>query len=212
MQISKIVTSFAVLSTTSAFVLPRFITDLSDLAKTNGQFGNLPQIIPTAATIKTDLTNVINSVQNLTTALSNPDGKSPTELIKGVLDVRSVLLNTISLQSANRQAMLDANELDTVFSPADSTSIVSQLKDEFLPKVQTALSLLKEAKKQNLLPTLTTSSAILPYLKITRKEFDTFGKGIVKFLDAGSKSGGQTALDSTLAALDDAINDYSKLF
>ncbi|KAF9874166.1 hypothetical protein CkaCkLH20_08149 [Colletotrichum karsti] len=203
MHIANIVTFLAFWATGSALVIPRIVTAF------DVPMGTLPQITPTIDTITIDLTNVDNAATKLIATLSNTDGDTVTGVLKSSLDIPSVISHTIGLQSANRQAMLDAKEIDSVFSPSDSASIVNKLKNDIYPHAQTALKLLGDAKTKNLLTTLATTYAVLPYLNVVVGEYDTFSSELQQYLDAGSQADAKKVLDDIKNLLTTTIATYT---
>ncbi|KAF4854430.1 hypothetical protein CGCSCA4_v001639 [Colletotrichum siamense] len=201
MHFFNAITSCAVLSTASAAVIPRILTDFEP----QGGMGTLPQIIPTAATILTDLTAMDKAITNLTDVLQSPSGG----IIKAISDISSIISHTISIQSANRQAMLDVQELDTVFSASDSSSIINKLKDDVYPHAKTALDYLGQAKSEGLLNTLASRFAVLPYLNVLSSEYDGFSSGLLKYIDSGSQADAKSVLDNIKNLLASTISTYS---
>ncbi|KAF3809730.1 hypothetical protein GCG54_00005271 [Colletotrichum gloeosporioides] len=201
MHLFNVITSCAVLSTASAAVIPRILTEFEP----KGGMGTLPQIIPTADTIITDLTALDKAITNLTEVLQSPSGG----IIKAISDISSVISHTISIQSANRQAMLDVQELDTVFSASDCSSIINKLKNDVYPHAQTALNYLGQAKSEGLLNALASKFAVLPYLNVLSSEYDGFGSGLLKYIDAGSQAEAKSVLDNIKNLLASTISTYS---
>ncbi|EQB52112.1 hypothetical protein CGLO_08289 [Colletotrichum gloeosporioides Cg-14] len=201
MHLFNVITSCAVLSTASAAVIPRILTEFEP----KGGMGTLPQIIPTADTIITDLTALDKAITNLTEVLQSPSGG----IIKAISDISSVISHTISIQSANRQAMLDVQELDAVFSASDSSSIINKLKNDVYPHAQTALNYLGQAKAEGLLNSLASKFAVLPYLNVLSSEYDGFSSGLLKYIDAGSQADAKSVLDNIKNLLASTISTYS---
>ncbi|KAH0422660.1 hypothetical protein CcaCcLH18_12685 [Colletotrichum camelliae] len=201
MHLFNAITSCAVLSTASAAVIPRILTAFEP----KGGIGTMPQIIPTADTIIADLTSLDKAITNLTDVLQSSSGG----IVKSISDISSVISHTISIQSANRQGMLDVQELDTVFSASDSSSIINKLKDDVLPHAQTALNYLGQAKSDGLLNSLASKFAVLPYLNVLSGEFDAFSSGLLKYIDSGSQADAKSVLDSIKSSLASTISTYS---
>ncbi|KAI8239330.1 hypothetical protein K4K55_002029 [Colletotrichum sp. SAR 10_96] len=200
MHLFNVITSFAVLSTASAAVIPRILTDF----KPDG-WSSMPQITPTVDTINADLTNLDKAITNLTDVLQSSSGG----IIKAISDVSSIISHTISIQSANRQAMLDVQELDAVFSASDSSTIINKLKNDVYPHAQTALNYLGQAKSEGLLNSLASRFAVLPYLNVLSSEYDGFSTGLLKYIDSGSQADAKSVLDNIKNLLASTISTYS---
>lgn len=201
MHLSNILTSLAVIATASAGVIRRQVTTF----ETPG-FGNLPQINPNATKILEDLTAVDNAVVGLTNALASAPGGNT---LSGDLNTPNVITMTITLQSANRQSMLDAQELVDTFSSDDSAAVLKKIRDEIVPHAQAALNLLSKAKQQSALNAQTSKLAILPYLQITEGEYDTFVTSVLPYIDPTHKADVEKALKDLRGFLTGTVGVYT---